>query len=130
MQASRWHLMLWLVLIIIKKNISMRSSIWSGNILFCFIYLITRTVYYCRTGNFHGQDIFADCRKFYFADMIFSRIGIYNLTIYYAFLVNKSLKSYSRAWYFRGFVKIRENIISAKNFCPTVPSSAYSSVAQ
>ena len=51
---------------------------------------------YCRTGNFRGHDIFADCRKINFADMIFSRIGTYSLTIYYAFLVNKSLKSYSR----------------------------------
>ena len=30
---------------------------------------------YCRTGSFHGHDIFADCRKFHFAGMIFSRIG-------------------------------------------------------
>ena len=44
---------------------------------------------YCRTGIFRGQDIFADCRNFYFADMIFSRIGTYTSTIYYALLVNK-----------------------------------------
>ena len=45
------------------------------------------------------------------------------MTIDYYFWANKSLKSYSRTWYFRGFVKIREileNIMSAKMSCPTV----------
>ena len=88
----------------------------------------TRTNLTFQVQSFYFFGILYTVGQEHFADMIFLRIGTYNLIIYYAFLVNKSLKTYSWTCYFRGFVKIREigeNIMSAKISCPTVAKNSF-----